>query len=221
MPKSQAAPVTQDAAIQEMNRLLFDAPIAELAESQGISIDEAVRLRVEKSIEAAPLPIEVSVRPVEPMGSLRGYASVNIGGIVVDDFKVVDGKNGMFLSPPSKESTRTRSGYRATTRVMSRALQERLDALTVDAYNAAVEQIVAKAEALRPAPIREQMARAGREADRANASRPAPEKGKVARDERLGAFGTKCPRRPGGPGEVRPLPDGRHRGAALPAPALG
>ena len=118
------------------------------------------------------------------MGSLRGYASVNIGGIVVDDFKVVDGKNGMFLSPPSKESNRTRSGYRATTRVTSRALQERLDALTVDAYNAAVEQLVAKAEALRPAPIREQMARAAQEADRANTSRPAPEKGKEARDER-------------------------------------
>ena len=184
MPKNQTAPITQDAAIQEMNRLLFEAPIAELAESQGISVDEAVKLRVEKSIEAAPLPIEVTVRPIEPMGSLRGYASVNIGGIVVDDFKVVDGKNGMFLSPPSKESNRTRSGYRATTRVTSRALQERLDALTVDAYNAAVEQIVAKAEALRPAPIREQMARAGREADRANASRPAPEKGKEARDDR-------------------------------------
>ena len=102
MPKNQAAPITQDAAIQEMNRLLFEAPIAELAESQGISIDEAVKLRVEKSIEAAPLPIEVTVRPIEPMGSLRGYASVNIGGIVVDDFKVVDGKNGMFLSPPQQ-----------------------------------------------------------------------------------------------------------------------
>ena len=184
MPKSQAAPIAQDAAIQEMNRLLFDAPIAELAESQGISIDEAVRLRVEKSIEAAPLPIEVSVRPVEPMGSLRGYASVNIGGIVVDDFKVVDGKNGMFLSPPSKESNRTRSGYRATTRVTSRALQERLDALTVDAYNAAVEQLVARAEALRPAPIREQMAQAAQAADKANAERPALDRGKEARDDR-------------------------------------
>lgn len=184
MPKSQAAPIAQDAAIQEMNRLLFDAPIAELAESQGISIDEAVRLRVEKSIEAAPLPIEVTVRPIEPMGSLRGYASVNIGGIVVDDFKVVDGKNGMFLSPPSKESNRTRSGYRATTRVTSRALQERLDALTVDAYNAAVEQLVARAEALRPAPIREQMAQAAQAADKANAERPAPDRGKEARDDR-------------------------------------
>ena len=184
MPKNQAAPITQDAAIQEMNRQLFEAPIAELAESQGISIDEAAKLRVEKSIEAAPLPIEVTVRPIEPMGSLLGYASVNIGGIVVDDFKVVDGKNGMFLSPPSKESNRTRSGYRATTRVTSRALQERLDALTVDAYNAAVEELVAKAEALRPAPIREQMAQAAQAADKANAERPAPDKGKEARDDR-------------------------------------
>ena len=79
-----------------MRRLIFDAPIQELADSQGISIDDAVKLRVEKSLEAAPLPIEVSVRPIEPMGKLLGYASVNIGGVVVDDFKVVDGKNGIF-----------------------------------------------------------------------------------------------------------------------------
>ena len=187
MPNNQAAapaPAVEEAAVREMNRLLFEAPIAELAESQGISIDEAVRLRGEKSLEAAPLPIEVMVRPIEPMGKLLGYASVNIGGIVVDDFKVVDGKNGMFLSPPSKESNRTRSGYRATTRVTSRALQERLDALTVDAYNTAVQKLVARAEAVRPAPIREQMAQAAREADMANASRPAPERGKEARDDR-------------------------------------
>lgn len=53
-----------------MRRLIFDAPIQELADSQGISIDDAVKLRVEKSLEAAPLPIEVSVRPIEPMGKL-------------------------------------------------------------------------------------------------------------------------------------------------------
>ena len=99
--------------------------IQELADSQGISIDDAVKLRVEKSLEAAPLPIEVSVRPIEPMGKLLGYASVNIGGVVVDDFKVVDGKNGIFLSAPSKEAPGTRSGYRSTARVMNRTLQER------------------------------------------------------------------------------------------------
>ena len=145
-----------------MKRLLFDAPIAELAESQGISIDEAVALRVEKSIEAAPVPVEVSVRPIEPQGKLLGFASVKIGGVVIDDFKVVDGRNGMFLSPPSKEAPGTRSGYRSTARVLDRGLQERLDALTADAYAQAVEKLVARAQALRPTPIREQLAEAAK-----------------------------------------------------------
>ncbi len=186
MAKAQtaAAPAVDEAALAEMNRLLFDAPIAELAESQGISIDEAVKLRVEKSIEAAPLPIEVSVRPIEPQGKLLGFASVNIGGVVVDDFKVVDGKNGVFLGAPSKADPSTRSGYRSTARVMDRGLQERLDALTVDAYGRAVEKLVARAEAVRPAPIREQMAKAAKEAEKHNATRPAQQRTQEARDAR-------------------------------------
>ena len=42
MTKAQAAapaPAVEQDALAEMNRLLFEAPIAELAESQGISID--------------------------------------------------------------------------------------------------------------------------------------------------------------------------------------
>ena len=44
--------------------------------------------------------------------------------------------------------------------------------------------LVAKAEALRPAPIREQLAQAAQAADKANAERPAPDKGKETRDDR-------------------------------------
>lgn len=185
MAKAQAAapaPAVEDAALAEMKRLLFDAPIAELAESQGISIDEAVALRVEKSIEAAPVPVEVSVRPIEPQGKLLGFASVKIGGVVIDE--VVDGRNGMFLSPPSKEAPGTRSGYRSTARVLDRGLQERLDALTADAYAQAVEKLVVRAQALRPTPIREQMAEAAKAAEKHNASRPAPTREKEGHDDR-------------------------------------
>ena len=188
MARTQAAaqaPAIDEAALKEMNRLLFDAPIAELAESQGISIDDAVKLRVEKNLEIASIPIDVSVRPIEPQGKLLGFASVNIGGVVIDDFKVVDGKNGVFLGAPSKPDPSTRSGYRATARVTDRGLQERLDALTVDAYGRAVEKLLARAQAVQcPTPIREQMAKAAREADKHNAARPAPDKGKEARDDR-------------------------------------
>ena len=187
MAKAQAAapaPAEEMDALAEMNRLLFEAPIAELAESQGISIDEAVALRVEKSIEAAPVPVEVSVRPIEPQGKLLGFASVKIGGVVIDDFKVVDGRNGMFLSPPSKEAPGTRSGYRSTARVLDRGLQERLDVLTRDAYAQAVEKLVARVEALRPTPIQEQLAEAAKGAEQHNASHKAPAREKEGHDDR-------------------------------------
>ena len=108
------------------------------------------------------MPIEVSVRPIEPQGKLIGFASVNIGGIVIDDFKVVNGKNGIFLGEPSKPDPTTRTGYRSTARVTNRALQERLSAAAADGYNMAVEKLIARAEALRPKPIREQMANAAK-----------------------------------------------------------
>lgn len=71
MAKVQAAapeaPVVDEAA--ELRRLLLEAPIAELAENQGITIDEAVALRVEQAIATAPRPVEVTVGPSSPRAS--------------------------------------------------------------------------------------------------------------------------------------------------------
>ena len=89
------------------------------------------------------MPVSVTVRPIEPQGKLLGFASVNFGGVVVDDFKVVDGKNGVFLGAPSKPDPGSKFGYRTTARVTDRSLQERLDAAAAEGYNAAVEKLVA------------------------------------------------------------------------------
>ena len=48
----------------------------------------------------------------------------------------------------------------------------------------AVEKLIARAEAVRPTPIKEQMAQAAREAGKENAARTAPAKKKEARDDR-------------------------------------
>lgn len=186
MANTQTAVQTAEMAEaqEEMRRLIFEAPIAELAKHQGISVDEAVALRVEQNLAAATIPIEVSVRPIEPQGKLIGFASVNFGGVVVDDFKVVNGQNGIFLGAPSKPDPTSRTGYRATVRINDRATQERLNAAGVEAYHSAVEKLIARAEAVRPAPIREQMDKAGKEAAQKNAVRPAPAKGKEGRDAR-------------------------------------
>ena len=68
--------------------------------------------------------------------------------------------------------------------IPDRATQERINAAGVEAYHAAVEQLVARAQAVRPAPIKEQMAEAAKQAGKENAARPAPAKAKEARNDR-------------------------------------
>ena len=109
--------LTPEQIAAEERRWLFDAPIAELAEVKGVTVDEAVKLRTDAILQEAAVPIEVTVRPIEPQGKLIGFASVNYGGVVIDDFKVVDGKNGIFLGAPSKPDPTSRTGYRSTVRV--------------------------------------------------------------------------------------------------------
>lgn len=176
--------LTPEQIAAEERRWLFDAPIAELAEVKGVTVDEAVKLRTDAILQEAAVPIEVTVRPIEPQGKLIGFASVNYGGVVIDDFKVVDGKNGIFLGAPSKPDPTSRTGYRSTVRINDRATQERLNAAGAQAYHSAVEKLIARAEAVRPTPIKEQIAQAAREAGKENAARTAPAKKKEARDDR-------------------------------------
>ena len=135
--------LTPEQIAAEERRWLFDAPIAELAEVKGVTVDEAVKLRTDAILQEAAVPIEVTVRPIEPQGKLIGFASVNYGGVVIDDFKVVDGKNGIFLGAPSKPDPTSRTGYRSTVRINDRATQERLNAAGAQAYHSAVEKLIA------------------------------------------------------------------------------
>lgn len=168
--------------------LLFEAPIAELAEARKVSIDDAVKMRVEAAVEAAPLKVEVNVKPIEPRGKLIGVADVRFGGgVVVEDFKLFNGDNGLWVGPPSKPDNTTRSGYRRTARITDDRVQAALDNAAFEGYNAAVEKLQARAAAV-SAPekprIREQLDRAAQEAAKDNAARPAQTKEKAARDDR-------------------------------------
>jgi len=186
----EAAPVDMETrAGQDAEAyLLFEAPIAELAEARGVSIDDAVKLRVDAAVEAAPLKVEVNVRPIEPRGKLIGNADVRFGGgLVVEDFKLFNGENGLFVGPPSKPDNTARSGYRRTARITDDRVQAALDNAAFEGYNAAVEKLQARAAAV-SAPekprIREQLDKAAQEAAKDNAARPAQTKEKAARDDR-------------------------------------
>ena len=186
----EAAPVDMETrAGQDAEAyLLFEAPIAELAEARKISIDDAVKLRVDAAVEAATLKVEVNVRPIEPRGKLIGNADVRFGGgLVVEDFKLFNGENGLFVGPPSKPDNTARSGYRRTARITDDRVQAALDNAAFEGYNAAVEKLQARAAAV-SAPekprIREQLDKAAQEAAKDNAARPAQTKEKAARDDR-------------------------------------
>lgn len=196
MAKEQSAPAPAVDEAAEMDRYIQEAPIEELAKSQGITLDEAAKLKVERALANAPVPVEVTVRPIANQGKTLGFAQVTVGGVVIDDFKLVNGKNGVFLAAPSKPGPSGR-GFRATVWLQDQSLRERLNVLAVDAYRDAINQLRSRADAAEasleqatadreaaPPPIKEQMAKAAKAAEQHNAQRPAPEKVKEGRDAR-------------------------------------
>jgi len=169
---------------QEYNYYLTEAPIEEFAKYTGKDIDEAVKMRVEAAVKSAPLPIDVTVRPIEPMGNLLGFANVTIGGMTVNDFKIVEGKDGsLFVGVPSKPDSKSKTGYRNTVYIDPEFKEAFNDAVINEYYNA-VEKTQSRAANMRgnekPARIADQMEKAGKEAAKHNAEKPNPVKdGKV------------------------------------------
>lgn len=200
MAKEQTAPEVDEAELAaqaaEMDRFIMETPIEELAKAQGITLDEAAQLKVERALEHAPVPVEIKVRPIAQQGKTLGFASVNVGGVVIDDFKLINGSKGVFLAAPSKPNPGGR-GFRATVWLEDQNLRERMNTLAVDAYREAIDQlrsradaaeaVLAEAEAGRdpaPAPIREQMTKAAKAAEKHNAQRTDKPKVREGRDDR-------------------------------------
>ena len=156
---------------------------------QDAPADMDTRVGQETAVmEAAPIKLEVTVRPIEPRGKLIGFASVNFGGaITVHDFRVFNGENGLFVGVPSVKDSTSRSGYRDTARLIGDDIKNQLNMAARDAYVAEVEKLQARAAAViapeKPR-IREQLDKAAQEAAKDNAARPAQTKEKAARDDR-------------------------------------
>ena len=65
--------------------------------------------------EALPLKLDVSVRAIQPMGNLLGFASVKFNDcFVVEDFKILQTDKGLYVGMPSKPDKTSRTGYRDT-----------------------------------------------------------------------------------------------------------
>ena len=177
--KSDAALEVSDQA--EYMHLLKNAPIAELAAYIGKDLDAAVALRVEAARAETTPKMDISVRPIEPQGNLYGFASVTVGGIKIDDFKIVENKDGeLFVGMPSKPDKSSNTGYRNTVYV-DKDFKEEFTAAVIGKYNAAVQ---AHTREGKPERMADQVAKASKEAEKHNAALPPKDKGAKTRGDR-------------------------------------
>jgi len=126
--------------------------------------------------------IAVNVRLLnEPQGKHIAMASVQYHGFNMDNFKVFNGENGLFLGEPTVRDGKSNS-FVKTIRVSGDELKEVLNQKALEGYNAAVDKLIARAADAKNMEVRpsmqKQMADASIEANRHNADRPAPASGK-------------------------------------------
>ena len=147
-------------------------------------------------IEAAsPVTMDVTVRPIAPKDNLLGFASVTFNNAVtVTDFKVLRGKDGLYVGMPSKADPGSPSGYTNTARIADGAIRQQLTTAVIEQYHVEVENLkarvaaiaaletniegkdVGKKEAAKPPRISDQVKSAQKQADQHNAALPDPAK---------------------------------------------
>ena len=127
---------------------------------------------------AAPLKLDVSVRVIEPVKNLMGFASVKFNDcFVVENLKIIQGSKGLFVGMPSAPDGK--GGYRETAKPITKEFREELNAAVLEAYEAKLEQMVERGSAGRGS-ISDQL-KAGKEAvEQAKAEKP--QKAKASRN---------------------------------------
>ena len=173
--------LTPEQIAAEEKRWLFEVPIAELAEVKGVSIDEAVQMRIDANLQNAAPKLEVSARPITPMGNLLGFASVKINDcFVVEDFKILQTAKGLYVGMPSKPDKSSQTGYRETAKPITADFRKQLHGAILEAYGKEIEKLQARVDAARqPAEkqsIKGQLEQGAKQAAKEKASRPPKEK---------------------------------------------
>lgn len=89
---------------------------------------------------AAPIKLDVSVRVIEPVKNLMGFASVKFNDcFVVENLKIVQGSKGLFLGMPSQPDGK--GGYRDMAYPVTKEFREQLNTAVLQAYEAKLEQM--------------------------------------------------------------------------------
>ena len=208
--KTEAKP---SLTVEEEAEFIRNAPISEVAEYLHTDIDLAVQLRIDQAVsdtydnvaaKRGPIAedlyrkwaseqkngkMSIEIRPIEPKGNLYGFACVTVGGIRIDDFKIVKNKEGeFFIGMPSKPDKTSNTGYRNTVHI-DKGFKASFDEEVLKKYHAAVEHSKEHLSNYRiasekPARIAEQYEKAEKTVKQQNAELLPKEKADMTRSER-------------------------------------
>ena len=118
---------------------------------------------------AAPIKLDVSVRVIEPVKNLMGFASVKFNDcFVVENLKIVQGSKGLFLGMPSQPDGK--GGYRDMAYPVTKEFREQLNTAVLQAYEAKLEQMAERGSVGR-ASISDQLKAGKAAAEQAKAER--------------------------------------------------
>lgn len=178
----------EDFTPEDMRQFLADTETL-LRGKEKLTMNEDKKAAPQEVEQAAlPLKLDVSVRPIDPIKNLIGFANVKINDcFVVEDFKILQSDKGLFVGMPSKPDKGSRTGYRDTAKPITKEFRAELTEAVISAYHAEVEKLQARAAAV-AAPEKEsipkQLAEGKKRAAKENAARPAPEKSDKGKNER-------------------------------------
>lgn len=178
----------EDFSPEDMRQFLADTETL-LRGKEKLTMNEDKKAAPQEVEQAElPLKLDVSVRPIDPIKNLIGFANVKINDcFVVEDFKILQSDKGLFVGMPSKPDKGSRTGYRDTAKPITKEFRAELTEAVISAYHAEVEKLQARAAAV-AAPEKEsipkQLAEGKKRAAKENAARPAPEKSDKGKNER-------------------------------------
>ena len=122
---------------------------------------------------AAPIKLDVSVRVIEPVKNLMGFASVKFNDcFVVENLKIVQGSKGLFLGMPSQPDGK--GGYRDMAYPVTKEFREQLNTAVLQAMRQSWTD--AERGSVGRASISDQLKAGKAAAEQAKAERPPKEK---------------------------------------------
>ena len=94
------------------------------------------------------LKLDVTVRPIAPMGNLLAFANVTIGDCFkIDGYRICSGENGLYVNMPSTQDKQGK--WRDVCWPVTADFRRQLNDALIEGYGQAIENLQATLEATR------------------------------------------------------------------------